>query len=57
MRRWYLRRNRWIRLAMTVGALAFQLPVTVLEIPRLGTERYLDECRKGIRFAVGEALA
>jgi len=35
--------------------LAAQLPGTLRELPRLGTDRYFSECSKGIRTAAFEA--
>ena len=51
------KRSRSARVLVTIAFLCVQLPVTVLEIPKLGFSRYCEEVRSGIRRAMKEALA
>lgn len=51
------KRSRPARVLVTIAFLCVQLPVTVLEIPKLGFSRYWVEVRSGIRRAMKEALA
>lgn len=52
----WFRRSRVVRLALTVVVLAFQIPMTVAEIPRLGLSRYSREVGAGILNAVRGAV-
>jgi hypothetical protein len=52
----WFRRSRAVRLALTVVVLAFQIPMTVAEIPRLGLSRYSREVGAGILNAVRGAV-
>jgi hypothetical protein len=47
----FLREYRGVYVVATVMALAVQLPLTIVEIPRIGTDRYVREIRQGIRSA------
>lgn len=47
----FLRDYRGIYLLATVFALAFQIPLTLPEAFRIGTERYKREIREGVKGA------
>lgn len=47
----FLRTYRGLYLVATVFALAFQIPLTLPEAFRIGTERYRRELREGIKGA------
>lgn len=47
----FLREYRGVYVLATVLALAVQLPLTIIEIPRMGAERYKREIREGIKGA------
>ena len=47
----FLRRRRWLFVLATVAALAIQIPMTMPEAFRIGTERYRRELREGIAGA------
>ena len=47
----FLRTYRGIYLLATIFALAFQIPLTLPEAFRIGTERYRRELREGIAGA------
>lgn len=53
--KWIFRQHRYFRMFVLVFVLAAQLPGTLRELPRLGTDRYFHECSKGIRSAAFEA--
>lgn len=53
--KWIFRQHRVLRMAFLVMFLGVQLPGTLRELPRLGTDRYFSECSKGIRTAALEA--
>lgn len=53
--RWIVKRNALIRLIFLAVILPGQLALTLGELPRLGTGRYLRECRLGIKTAFNEA--
>ena len=53
--KWIFRQQRYFRMFVLVFVLAAQLPGTLRELPRLGTDRYFSECSKGIRTAALEA--
>ncbi len=55
MCRWIRRRNRWLRLVVLHAALLVQLPLTLIDLPRLGTVRYVSEVASGIGRAYAEA--
>ena len=47
----FLRTYRGLYLVATVFALAFQIPLTLPEAFRIGTERYKRELREGVKGA------
>lgn len=47
----FLRDYRGIYLLATAAVLLIQIPLTLIEIPRIGTERYGREIREGIKGA------
>lgn len=53
--KWIFQQHRVLRMAFLVMFLGIQLPGTLKELPRLGTDRYFHECSKGIRSAAFEA--
>ena len=44
----FLREYRGIYVAVTAAVLLIQIPMTIIEIPRIGTARYGRELRQGI---------
>jgi len=52
---WIRRRNRWLRLLVLHAVLLVQLPLTLAELPKLGTARYLSEVSLGLSRAYAEA--
>lgn len=44
----FLREYRGIYVAATAAVLLIQIPMTLIEIPRVGTDRYVREIRDGI---------
>jgi hypothetical protein len=44
----FLREYRGIYVAATAAVLLIQIPITIIEIPRIGTARYGLELRQGI---------
>ena len=52
---WIKRRSRWFRLLVLHAALLVQLPLTLINLPRLGTARYVSEVGTGISRAYAEA--
>ena len=53
--RWLKKRSRWLRLVVLHAALLVQLPMTLIDLPRLGTARYVSEVASGIGRAYAEA--
>ena len=53
--RWLKKRSRWLRLVVLHAALLVQLPLTLIDLPRLGTVRYVSEVASGIGRAYAEA--
>ena len=51
----FLRRRRWLFVLATVAALLVQLPLTLIDLPRLGTARYVSEVGAGVSRAYAEA--
>lgn len=47
----FLRTYRGLYLLATAAVLLVQIPMTLIEIPRIGTERYKREIREGIAGA------
>ena len=47
----FLRTHRGLYLLATAFVLLVQIPMTLIEIPRIGTERYKREIREGIKGA------
>lgn len=47
----FLREYRGVYLVATAFVLLIQIPMTLIEIPRIGTERYGREIREGIKGA------
>ena len=47
----FLRDYRGIYLLATAAVLLIQIPMTLIEIPRIGTERYGREIREGVKGA------
>lgn len=47
----FLRTYRGLYLVATIFALAFQIPLTLPEAFRIGTERYRKELREGVKGA------
>lgn len=53
--KWIYRRNRAVRMVFLVFFLAVQLPMTLTDLPRVGTARYASEVESGLRAAALEA--
>lgn len=53
--KWIYRRNSPVRMMFLALFLAVQLPMTLAELPRLGTARYVSEVETGLRSALAEA--
>lgn len=47
----FLRTYRGLYLLATAFVLLVQIPMTLIEIPRIGTERYKRELREGVKGA------
>ena len=47
----FLREYRGVYLVATALVLLIQIPMTLIEIPRIGTERYRKELREGVKGA------
>lgn len=52
---WILRQSRFVRMVFLGSFLAVQLPLTLVDLPRVGTARYFLEVGAGIRAAAAEA--
>lgn len=52
--KWIYRRNRAVRMVFLALFLAVQLPLTLVDLPRVGTARYFLEVGAGIRAAAAE---
>ena len=53
--KWIYRRNRAVRMVFLAIFLAVQLPMTLADLPRVGTARYVSEVETGLRSAAAEA--
>lgn len=53
--KWIYRRNRAVRMVFLALFLAVQLPMTLTDLPRVGTARYVSEVESGLRAAALEA--
>lgn len=53
--KWIYRRNRPVRMMFLALFLAVQLPMTLTDLPRVGTVRYASEVESGLRAAAAEA--
>lgn len=53
--KWIYRRNRAVRMVFLAIFLAVQLPMTLTDLPRVGTARYVSEVESGLRAAAAEA--
>lgn len=53
--KWLKKRNRWFRLLVLHVVLMVQLPLTLNDLPKLGTARYFSEVSLGLSRAYAEA--
>lgn len=52
---WIYKCPRAVRMMFLVLFLAAQLPMTLADLPRVGTVRYASEVQSGLRAAAAEA--
>lgn len=52
--KWIYRRNRPVRMMFLALFLAVQLPMTLTDLYRVGTARYVSEVESGLRAAAAE---